>query len=166
MRWVLLAVVVAACGPDRHFEISDRESPLASADMGWSTTGGSLGLTPTGSNQFPHPLTLRLRVYDDCGDNDECFQELVSGSIYVVAGSPCEPTVSTRCSGTNCYAELSVTGLGNCVLRARATTEDGGDEESCWYRAVYEADDPFDEAVFAMYEAQTDRRVADCRDDL
>jgi hypothetical protein len=171
MRCLVLVVMVGACGGGRTLEVASAPQTLAEitgpgAEL-WSNTT-SLGLSPTGSNHFPSPLTLRLRVFELCGhdDGDECDHDLASGSVAVVAGSPCAITIPTSCAGTSCFTELQLTGLGNCLLQVRVATTDDYDDATCWYRAVYEADDPFDDVKFGMLESQTDHEVAACNSDL
>ena len=172
MRCVVLAVVVSACGPERILEVADTTKTLeqanASASADWSVTGGSLSLSPTGSNVYPLPLTLRLRFYERCGhdDGDECEHDLRSASVKPLAGSPCAVTIATACSGATCFTELQVDGLGNCLLQVHVETVDGETDETCWHRAVYEADDPFDQTLFAMYESKTDDDRERCADSL
>jgi hypothetical protein len=177
MRWLplpaLALVAAAACTDGPIFEISDAKKVLADAMAmpdysGWSTTGGSLSLSPTGNRTYPSPMTLRMRVYELCGhdDGDECAFDLVKASVKVVVGSPCHVTVPMSCEGSKCFGEVEVTGLGNCLLQTSATTSNGQTESACWYHAEYEADDPFDDARFAQLESQTNREVDDCRDDL
>jgi hypothetical protein len=162
MRWLIVAVMVSGCGSDRMLEISS-STPGAS-----SISGGSLWVAPPNSHQFPEPLTLKLRIYELCRHHDggQCELDIRSGTMSVVAGSPCGLTIPTTCSDTRCFAEVQVTGPGNCVLQVRAETTDGYDAQTCWYRAIYEAADPFDPAVFEMYSAKTNREVADCESAL
>jgi hypothetical protein len=163
----LVMIALAAC-THRNLEISDRLQTLPEAMMPgeWSTTGGTLQLNPRNTNTFPSPLTLRTRIYEPCGDNDECDFELKAASISVVTGSPCSLSVPASCSDIHCFAELTLTGLGNCLVQVTAETNDGYSDDTCWYRAVYEADDPYDQMLFAMYEQQTDDEVSDCNSSL
>jgi len=169
MRLLVALLACSGCADERIFEISDTHHTLAEVMAGaedWSTTGGSLGLTPLGSNQFPLAVTLRLRIYELCGDNDECDFDMTFASIAAVAGSPCTVTMAPSCSAKLCYGELQITALGNCLLAVHANASDNNATQTCWYRAVYEAADPYDQALFAMYTDQTDGEVARCRDAL
>lgn len=174
MRWLVIIpmLVATACTDGLIFEIADSTQTLEDVMMpgfdGWSITGGSLSLSQTGSHHYPAPMALRMRVYERCGhdDGDKCERDLADASVKVAAGSPCRVTIPMSCEGPLCFGEVEVTGLGNCLVQATATTADGHTESACWYKAQYEADDPYDQARLDSLDAKTERELDDCRDEL
>ena len=160
MRWVVAAVLFAACSTDNPSLVIERQGgTLAQASAsGW--THGSVVLTgDPGVFTFPQSVSLRLTIVDDVTTEMPMQVSIANPKIEPYGSGQASLTVAPRCESMACTGEVSIAAAGSSML---AITADGpnGQERDCFYYAVADAGTDTDALKASLETQQRDCRFA------